>query len=170
MKTYKPLLSEVIDTVETFIASEELQPVKYNIELKSVEAEYGKYQPEPEKFVDLVMDVIEEKGIADEINIQTFDPNILNVLKRNYPEVEIAYLVSNEGIEKNLSLLNFKPEIYSPNYKLVKNAQFVDSVRAKEMKLIPWTVNRPGDIQRMIDLKVDGIITDYPERVLQKRG
>ena len=170
MKTYKPLLSEVIDTVETFIASEELQPVKYNIELKSVEAEYGKYQPEPEEFVDLVMDVIKEKEIEDKINIQSFDPNILNVLKRNYPEVEIAYLVSNEGIEKNLSLLNFKPEIYSPNYKLVKNAQFVDSVRAKEMKLIPWTVNRPGDIQRMIDLKVDGIITDYPERVLQKRG
>jgi glycerophosphoryl diester phosphodiesterase len=169
MKTYKPLLSEVIDTVETFIASEELQPVKYNIELKSVEAEYGNYQPEPEEFVDLVMEVIKEKGIKGKINIQSFDPNILNVMNKNYPEIEIAYLVSNEGIEKNLSLLNFKPQIYSPNYKLVKNAQFVDSVRAKEMKLIPWTVNRPEDIQRMSNLKVDGIITDYPERVLQKK-
>jgi glycerophosphoryl diester phosphodiesterase len=169
MKTYKPLLSEVIDTVETFIVSEALQPVKYNIELKSVEAEYGKYQPEPKEFVDIVMDVIKEKGIEGKINIQSFDPNILNVMNKNYPEIEIAYLVSNEGIEKNLSLLNFKPEIYSPNYKLVKNEQFVDSVASLGMKLIPWTVNRTEDIQRMADLKVDGIITDYPERVLQKR-
>ncbi len=169
IKTYKPLLSEVIDTVETFIAAEELQPVKYNIEIKSVKTEYGKYQPEPEEFVALVIENIKEKGIHDKVNIQSFDPKILNVMNRNYPETEIAYLVSNGGIEENLSLLDFTPEIYSPNYRLVKDEPFVDSIKSAEMQLIPWTVNNPEDIQRMIDLKVDGIITDYPERVLDKK-
>ncbi|GHA44663.1 glycerophosphoryl diester phosphodiesterase [Salinimicrobium marinum] len=169
IKTYKPLLSEVIDTVETFIAAEELQPVKYNIEIKSVITEYGEYQPEPEEFVELVIEIIKERGIHDKVNIQSFDPKILNVMNRNYPETEIAYLVSNGGIEENLSLLDFKPEIYSPNYRLVKDEQFVDSIKSAEMQLIPWTVNYPEDIQRMIDLKVDGIITDYPERVLDKK-
>ena len=169
MKVHKPLLSEVIDSVETFITAEELQPVKYNIELKSVEAEYGKYQPEPEEFVDLVMEIVNEKGIRNKINIQSFDPKILNVMHENYPEIEIAYLVFKEGIQKNLSFLDFKPEIYSPNFRLIKNEQFVDSIRSLEMQIIPWTVNEEEDIKKMIDFKVDGIITDYPERVLDMK-
>lgn len=169
MKTYKPLLSEVIDSVETYITTNGLPQVKYNIELKSVEAEYGKYQPQPEEFVDLVMEVIKEKEIEGKINIQSFDPNILNLMNEKYPDIVIAFLVSSGGIDQNLALLDFKPEIYSPNYKLVKNEQLVDSIRSMKMELIPWTVNEKEDIQKMIDLKVDGIITDYPERVLEMR-
>lgn len=167
VRTYKPLLSEVIDTVETLIATEGLQPVKYNIELKSVEGEYGNSQPEPEVFVDLVMQVIKEKEIEEKIIIQSFDPEILNLTRKKYFEIEIAYLVTNDGIEENLSLLDFKPEIYSPNYHLVKDEKFVDSIKSAGMQLIPWTVNEEEDIRKMIRLEVDGIITDYPERVLE---
>ncbi len=169
MKTYKPLLSEVIDSVETFIAAQGLPPVKYNIELKSVEAEYGEYQPLPEEFIAHVMDIIKEKAIQDKIIIQSFDPNILNIMNHEYPETVLAYLVYREGIDQNLKLLTFKPEIYSPNYNLVNNKQFVDSIRSMNMDLIPWTLNEREDIRKMIDLKVDGIITDYPERVLEMR-
>lgn len=170
LETYKPLLLEVIDSVEAFIAVAGLAPVKYNIELKSVEAEYGKYQPQPSEFVDLVMDIIKAKEIEEKIYIQSFDHNILNLMNEKYPETDIAYLVYREGIDQNLALINFIPEIYSPNYELVKNEQFVDSIRSKEMKLIPWTINEKEDIQKMMELKVDGIITDYPERVLEIRG
>ncbi|CAM4144824.1 hypothetical protein [Gillisia limnaea] len=41
-------------------------------------------------------------------------------------------LVSNGGIQKNLDLLNFRPEIYSPNYGLVKDTAFVDSIKTME--------------------------------------
>jgi len=169
LNTYKPLLSEVIDSVENFIATEGLKLVKYNIELKSVEAEYGQYQPHPEEFVKIVMDLIHEKGIEEKIFIQSFDPIILNLMYEKYPETKLAFLVYREGINQNLSLLNFKPEIYSPNYKLVKNEQFVDSIKSMNMELIPWTINEMADIKKMIDLKVDGIITDYPERVIEMR-
>jgi len=169
MKAYKPLLSEVIDSVETYITTNGLPQVKYNIELKSVKAEYGKYQPIPEEFVDFVMGVIGDKDIENKISIQSFDPAILNWMHQKYPRIEIAYLISSGGIDQNLALLNFKPEIYSPNYRLVKNALFVDSIRSLKMDLVPWTINEIADIQKMIDLKVDGIITDYPERVLEMR-
>lgn len=167
MNTYKPLLTEMIDTVESYIKANSLKPVRYNIEIKSDEKEYGNSQPQPDVFVDMVMQVIKEKGIANRINIQSFDPAPLNVLRKKYPEVTIAFLTSKPGIEKNLSQLNFVPEIYSPNFKLVNKA-FADSIQAKKMRLIPWTVNNPEDIDRMIELKVNGIITDYPERVLSK--
>ena len=166
METYKPLLSEALDSVENFIARKSLKPVRYNVELKSKESQYGIYQPHPQEFVALVMQVLKESEIKENVNIQSFDVNILNELHKNYPEIEVAYLVSSEGVAQNLSMLNFKPDIYSPNYSLVKNDAFVDSVKAKGMRLIPWTVNEKEAIQKMIDLQVDGIITDYPERVL----
>jgi glycerophosphoryl diester phosphodiesterase len=168
MSTYKPLLSEVIDSVENYIKAHNLETVRYNIELKSVPSLYGIYQPQPEEFVTLVMQVIQEKGIEDKMNLQSFDPVILNVLRKKYPEIKVAYLVSGEGIQKNLALLDFKPEIYSPQYSLIKSEQFVDSIKILDMKLIPWTVNEKEAIKEMIRLKVDGIITDYPERVLEE--
>ena len=70
-------------------------------------------------------------------------------------------------ISKNLLLLDFKPEIYSPHYKLL-NQKAVDSLRLLKMKIIPWTVNDDKAIDNMIQLQVDAIITDYPENVLQK--
>lgn len=169
IKTYKPLLSEVIDSVEAFITAEGLAPVKYNIELKSEETHYGIYQPQPEEFVNLVMGIIEEKGISDKIYIQSFDPNILNLMNEEFPETILAYLVYRGGIDQNLSLLQFIPEIYSPNFNLVKDEQFVDSISSMEMELIPWTVNEKKDIRKMLNLNVDGIISDYPERVIEMR-
>lgn len=166
-KTYKPLLSEAIDSVETYIAENNLQPVSYNIELKSSEDKYGNYQPAPEEFVNLVMEVIQNKNIEQKMNLQSFDVNILNEIHKSYPEVETAYLIYTEGIEKNLALLDFQPEIYSPHYEMVKDTAFVDSIKSMEMKLIPWTVNEPKAIKKMIELNVDGIITDYPERIIE---
>ncbi|KAF2080118.1 glycerophosphodiester phosphodiesterase family protein [Flavobacterium sharifuzzamanii] len=168
-KTYKPLLSEVIDSVEDYIAKNNLKPVRYNIEIKSEKSDYGKRQPEPEAFTDLVMKIVKEKGIVQKINIQSFDPTVLNVMHKRYPKTKIAYLVGDGGIAKNLLLLDFKPEIYSPHYKLL-NQEAVDSLRFMKMKIIPWTVNDDKAIDNMIQLQVDGIITDYPEKVLKRRA
>lgn len=166
-KTYKPLLAEAIDSIENYISNNNLEAVSYNIELKSSEDKYGIYQPEPEEFVNLVMEVIKNKNIGQKMNLQSFDVNILNEIHKSYPEVETAFLVYKEGIQKNLDLLDFRPEIYSANYELVKDTAFVDSIKNMEMKLIPWTVNEPEAIEKMIELHVNGIITDYPERVLE---
>ena len=168
MKTYKPLLSEMIDSVETEIATEGLKPVKYNIEIKSVPEEYDVYQPQPEEFVELLMQVIKDKKVENKINIQSFDPAPLNILRKKYPNVEIAYLVGDGELEENMKYLDFTPEIYSPHFGMIKDSSDVTAVHQKGMKLIPWTVNNPEDIQKMIELGVDGIITDYPERVLEK--
>lgn len=166
-KAYKPLLSEAIDSVEHYISKNNLKPVSYNIELKSSEDRYGNYQPAPEEFVNLVMEVIQNKNIEQKMNLQSFDVNILNEIHQSYPGVETAYLVYKEGIQKNLDLLNFRPDIYSPHYGLVKDPAFVDSIKGKKMKLMPWTVNETEAIEKMMELNVDGIITDYPERIIK---
>ena len=170
ISSYKPLLEEVIDRVEELTSEKGLKPVTYMIEIKSSSANYNRSQPEPTEFARLVMKVIENKGIAHRSIIKSFDPVLLNRMHELYPQVKISYLVSKKGIRKNLSRLNFTPEYYSPRHKLIVNRTFVDSVKAMNMKLLPWTVNRKRKIRRLLELGVDGIITDYPERALELRG
>lgn len=128
--------------------------------------EYGLYQPKTvSEFVDLVMEVLKAHSVKGDFNIQSFDPAVLQDIHDRYPEVKLAYLVYKPGIEKNLQSLDFVPEIYSPSFTLIGSEKFIDSIRSYHMELIPWTVNDTADIRKMIALDVDGIISDYPDRV-----
>ena len=78
----------------------------------------------------------------------------------------MALLVSEtDGFEKDLERLGFTPEIYSPNFRLV-NEGLVRSCHQNGIQLIPWTVNEEEDMVDMLELGVDGIITDYPDVAL----
>ncbi len=161
---YKPLLSEVITKVETFVEENKLPPIKYNIEIKTESAEDGIFNPEPKKFVGLVLSEI--KNISERTNLQSFDVRILQEIKKKDPAIKLALLVENkDGLEINLNRLGFIPEIYSPDFVLVDEA-LVKDVHAKGIKLISWTVNEVRDIARLINIGADGIISDYPDRAI----
>ena len=61
--------------------------------------------------------------------------------------------------------LGFIPDIYSPNYNKL-NKMDVLFLKEKKIDIIPWTVNSYDDIAKVLELGVDGIISDYPNRVL----
>ncbi|MCW3467862.1 glycerophosphodiester phosphodiesterase family protein [Chitinophaga nivalis] len=132
MKTYKPLLSALIDSVEQYIQQHHLKPVNYNIETKSDPAGDGIYNPAPAVFVALLMAVIEEKKIADRVTIQSFDPRTLQVLHQSNPRQKTALLVGNrESFAANIANLGFTPTAYSPNFQLVTLA-LVKEAHAKK--------------------------------------
>ncbi len=165
---HKPLLSDVFDTVEQQFTSQHLPPIHDNIEIKSSPQGDGSFHPAPEEFVELVMEVIKSKHLqADRIIIQSFDIRPLQYMRKKYPEMPLALLIeNNDTAEKNLERLGFVPEIYSPYYSLV-NEPLIEFAHGKGMKIIPWTINEYDDIRQVLGKKVDGIITDYPDRVLQ---
>ncbi len=68
-------------------------------------------------------------------------------------------------ISKKLEKLSYVPEIISPYFKLL-DLQTIKSVQNKGYQIIPWTVNKEEDLQRMISFNVDGIITDYPDKLM----
>ncbi|WKN41997.1 glycerophosphodiester phosphodiesterase [Tunicatimonas pelagia] len=167
---HKPLLSDVIDTVEQLIAAQNLAPVLYNIETKSNPKGDNIFHPAPDKFTDLLLSVIQEKGIESRVVIQSFDVRTLQQVRKKQPSLPLALLVENtNSLEENLATLGFTPKIYSPNFRVVDQS-LLDLAQQKGMKVIPWTVNDPKDIQQMIDLQVDGIISDYPDRVIKITG
>lgn len=167
MPTSKPLLEEVFNQVENYVQENNLPAVKYMIEVKSSPRSYNNFQPEPAEFIDLIMEVVASNKLESRIIIKSFDPQVLNEVYAKHPTVATSYLVSKVGIDRNLSLLDFTPTIYSPRHKLIRSKKFTDSIHLREMKLVPWTVNRRSRIKRMIKLGVDGIISDYPERVFK---
>lgn len=168
MKAIKPLLESVIDTVEHYIAYKKRKPIHYNIEIKSLPETDGIYHPEPSVYIDLVYEVIEKKKISPRIILQSFDARVLNEIHSKQLPVRTAFLIENtDGFAKNMALLKFTPTIYSPDKALVNNA-LLKACRKRHMQVIPWTVNEPKDIHALLKLGVDGLISDYPNRVMEE--
>lgn len=164
--TFKPLLSEVIAEAEQFSKSVELPPVWYNIEIKSTPDGDGIFHPEPKEFAALVLDVVQKGGIAERTIIQSFDVRALREVKTASPSIPVALLLAEtDGFEKDLEKLGFTPEIYSPYYRLV-NERMVQNCHANGIRIVPWTVNDEDDMVDLLELGVDGIITDYPDIAL----
>jgi len=164
IKANKPLLTEVIDSVEMHVKTKNKQPLFYNIETKIQPQTDNVYHPEPQEFVDLIMAVILEKKIQNRVIVQSFDSRSLQYLHQKYPSIKTALLVEafdKKSFEKQIEDLGFTPTIYSPAQELV-DLNLVQECRSKMIKLIPWTVNDLETIRRFVALGVDGIITDYP--------
>lgn len=166
MSTFKPLLSEVVTEVEASVAALEVEPVNYNIEIKSTPEGDNVYHPEPKEFCELVLEQLKAGGIKERTTIQSFDVRALQAMKQLDSSIPVALLISEtDGFEKDLEKLGFTPEIYSPNYHLV-NQNLIRSCHQNGIKIIPWTVNEEEDMVQLLELGVDGIITDYPDIAL----
>lgn len=165
IKTYKPLLAEVIDSVAFYIKSRYPgRVIHYNIETKSAIEGDAVFHPKPEAFVDLLLKVIEEKKIAAITYIQSFDVRTLQYLHKIRPQFKTVLLVENKfSVKENLKLLGFTPNVYSPEFILL-DEETIQYLHKKKVKVIPWTVNEIADMKKIIDLGVDGLISDYPDR------
>ncbi len=165
MKVSKPLLSEVIDSVNKDMMTRRRPFPYFNIETKSNPEFDDVFQPKPEEFVELLMAVIKEKNIEEQVIIQSFDFRTLQYLHKKYPSIKTAMLIENSSkgnFDEQLKALGFIPTIYSPAYGMV-NEKLIQQCHAKNMKIIPWTVNDKATIEVLKTLGVDGIISDYPD-------
>lgn len=163
IKTFIPLLADLIDAVQKDIKLKGKKQLFYNIETKSEVAGDNVVNPTPEIFVKLLMDVIERKKITPFVVIQSFDKRTIQIINQKYPGVKTSFLISNKkSYEENIADLGYKPFIYSPEWKLV-NENLIKKAHADGVKVIPWTVNTKKDIDYLRSLNVDGIISDYPD-------
>lgn len=137
-----PTLAEVLDVAKGRI--------RLNIEIKSNE-----HNPTlPEKVVRLV----EEKGLVSECVISSFNYEWLPRVKRLNSKLRVGY-ITGEPVG-DISRLDV--DFLSLQAKLVTE-ELVRSARRKKKEVHVWTVNDPKQMARLIDLGVDGIITDVPD-------
>jgi len=164
----KPLLRDLLDSTEAY-ARQKGRTLFYNIETKSAPRGDGSYHPAPAEFVDLLIGVVKSKGLEDRVIIQSFDFRTLQYLHDRYPAIKTAVLIednNSRSFEDQLKSLGFTPTIYSPHHSLVTPA-LIQKCREKGIKVIPWTVNNLRQMQKLKELGVDGIISDYPNLFTQ---
>ncbi|MBL8655693.1 MAG: glycerophosphodiester phosphodiesterase [Alphaproteobacteria bacterium] len=171
-----------------------LLPGRFNIETK-ISPLAPDDTLDPETFARTLIAEIRRLGIASRATIQSFDWRTLSVVARDAPEIARAYLTTERGANETV----FKGKGASPwtgidatrhgnsTPRVVKAAggviwspfwrdvtpEIVAEAKALGLTVIPWTVNDPAEMTRLIDMKIDGLITDYPDRakaLLDARG
>jgi glycerophosphoryl diester phosphodiesterase len=165
MPVHKPLLSDLLDSVQQYMMTRRKPFPYFNIETKTQPGGDNIFHPGPEEFVELLMAVIKEKGVEDRTIIQSFDFRTLQYLHEHYPSIKTAMLIEGSDmrtLDTQIKDLGFTPTIYSPAYQLV-NTDMVRQCHDKGIQIIPWTVNEKSKIEELKKMGVDGIISDYPD-------
>jgi glycerophosphoryl diester phosphodiesterase len=164
----KPTIDKLIEVTEVTLKNLNRESVQYNIEIKSApEHEEHGFQPDVAKFSDIVLKAITAKIPVSKFTIQSFDWRVLQYINKIYPDVRLVALKEDDiNPEKDLKLLGFKPYVYSPYFKKLEQKD-VDGFHNEGIKVIPWTVNDVKSMEGMLGMKVDGIITDYPNLITE---
>jgi glycerophosphoryl diester phosphodiesterase len=179
-----PTLTEVFDLVRRTGA----EHVRFNIETK-ITPTSGSDVPSPEIFAEAIARAIQAAGLTARASVQSFDWRTLVVLRRIAPEIERVCLTTERPGDDTIKLGKPGPSpwtagldieeyggsiprlvaaancpVWSPYFReLMREA--VAEAKTLGLKVIPWTVNERADMERLIALGVDGIITDYPDRL-----
>ncbi len=179
-----PTLASLFDLVQKRGATD----VRFNIETKlSPNAATETLAPEP--FVRALIAEIRKAGLTHRATIQSFDWRTLQIAQREAPEIVTVHLTSQQGAGDMVQV--GKPgaspwlagldvddcggsvpklvkaaggTVWSPNFKDVTEALVLEA-QSLGLKVVPWTVNDEPDLARLLDWKVDGLITDYPDRL-----
>ena len=168
---YKPLLEDMIRESEKYAKAKGVKPLKYNIEIKSEEKEYDISQPKVEEFSDLVYKIIIKQLPPERVTLQSFDYNVLKfwnkqIEQKKYKPITLSALIEpfdNNDVKFNLEKLGFKPQIWSPYFAQATEKR-VKELHELGIKVIPWTVNKREDMEKIKAVGCDGLITDYPDR------
>jgi glycerophosphoryl diester phosphodiesterase len=144
-----PTLEEVLDLVN--------QRCFVNIELKN--------QDTAEKVVQLIEHYISDKNWSHaHFLVSSFDWNALQQIRFLNDEIRIGVLTETD-LDLAISFARFmKAEALHPDFQLLTN-DYVTKIQEKGILVFPWTVNEPDDIQKMKSFHVDGIITDFLDRI-----
>lgn len=165
--------------------------VRFNIETK-IHPDHPDQSPDPETFVTLLLGLIDAEGFADRVMIQSFDWRTLLLVQQRAPKIPSVYLTQQRGLLSTVAsdhatawTAGFNPADYGGSLpRTIKaargaiwspylgdvSAALVAEAHGLGLQVVVWTVNKPEDMVRMIDIGVDGIISDRPDLLRQTAG
>jgi glycerophosphoryl diester phosphodiesterase len=160
----KPIDGTRIPRLSDLFALAGKTQVRFNIETKLLPT-HADETLGPEPFARALIAEIRKAGLERRTTIQSFDFRTLKIVEREAAEIETVYLTEGKDSQpKTVHAAGGK--IWSPDFRVLKR-ETVEEAHRLGIRIVVWTVNEPADIQRMIDWKLDGVISDYPDRVLQ---
>ncbi len=172
-------LATVLDFVHRYARNESksqaqreaARRVRFNVETKRV-LDHPEYIADgfdgavAGKFEVATLQTLRNAGVLERTTLQSFDHRSLRVAHALDPEVDLVCLtvglppLEGYGIWKDAGAV-----AWSPNHT-VMTPEHIKAAHDAGLKVIPWTVNEPDEIKTVLDLGVDGIISDRPDLVL----
>ncbi|NIP88198.1 MAG: glycerophosphodiester phosphodiesterase [Gammaproteobacteria bacterium] len=178
-----PTLEEVVALAQA--AADER--VHFNIEIKTSPEQPQQTLP-PERFAEVVVDEIRRLRIARRTWIQAFDWRVLQHVQRIAAEIPTGYLSAAQSWFDTVRAADPRPSpwtagftvrefgtlprmvmaaggtMWCPYYEDVEPACIAEA-HALGLRVFVWTVNGPADMRRLIEWSIDGVISDYPDRL-----
>jgi glycerophosphoryl diester phosphodiesterase len=156
--TRMPTLDEVFDLAPG-------NQVQFNIETK-IFADHPELSPPPEEFVRLVLALVRKHHLEKRVMLQSFDFRTLRAMKEIAPEIKRVALWEGDTNRDFVSIAKEgEATVISPYYKQV-TPEKVAAAHAAGLEVVPWTVNAPADWDKLIDARVDAIISDDPAELI----
>ncbi|WP_183712212.1 glycerophosphodiester phosphodiesterase [Bradyrhizobium sp. ERR14] len=185
--THIPTLSELFALVRKSGNSH----VRFNIETK-IDPNRPDETLDPQAFVTKLLGLIETETFSDRVMIQSFDWRTLQLVQQQAPKIPTVYLTLQRGTGQTVALdkatnwtAGFSPAdhgsslprtikaaggtIWSPNFGDV-TAALIAEAHGLGLRVVVWTVNKREDMTRMMELGVDGIISDRPDLLREVAG
>jgi glycerophosphoryl diester phosphodiesterase len=151
--------------------------VRFNIELKT-DPRLPAADLDPVRLAEKVVTDVVAAGVLDRVTIESFDWRSLHHLRATRPDIALAWLTSPETVRNAAAWwggARMEPEasvprviagqggkIWAPSFEDLTQAQ-IDEAHHCGIRVLPWTVNEPSDMQHLIEWGVDGLITDRPD-------
>jgi glycerophosphoryl diester phosphodiesterase len=175
----------VLEQIVALLAESRADQVTLNIEAKSRPTR-PRLCPEASRFADLLAGEIVSLGIEDRVIVQSFDWQFLHFFEAQLPLVATSYLTEARTAWKlgdqrerlwtggyaRADFTGSVPEMiraaggraWSAEHTDVDRAS-VDAAHRLNIRIYAWTVNDPERMVELVRIGVDGIITDYPDRL-----
>jgi glycerophosphoryl diester phosphodiesterase len=178
----RPADGQRFPTLKEVLALGAANHVRFDLETK-IRPDSGNQTPDPATFAKLVVDAVREAKMTARVEVQSFDWRTLVEIRKLAPEIRTVCLTQSTRNFDNTRDAAWTAGLELAGYggsvpKLVRAAgcsgwssffrnltpAAIDEAHAQGLTVLAWTVNDPADMARLIDWKVDGLITDYPDR------
>jgi glycerophosphoryl diester phosphodiesterase len=107
---------------------------------------------------------IRQADMLPRARVRSFDHRVLAAVKKLEPDLTTALLMAETApLFPGRLAREAGADLYCPDYRFV-DEELVRRAHADGVRVLPWTVNDPGDAEKLLSWGVDGITTDFPER------
>lgn len=154
-----------IATLDEVLALAPLGRFRFNVEIKSPPIRKAPIAPVKLQ-AGLIAQLIRNRGLEDRVRVQSFDRQMLLAVREVAPELPVVILHSGLPVRFSAIARRAKTEAVGPYFRLVTRRR-VEEAHDAGVSVIPWTANHPRHWRRLIRAGVDGIITDYPARLIR---
>jgi len=173
----RPHDGAAIPTLAAVLAA--LPAARFTIEVKTHPA-HPDWTASASALADATVAVVDAATAADRVTVEAFDWRVQRHIRRSRPDIRLAWLTRRETVRDPALWWDLDTSgrsvpamvaaengpVWAPDHASLTAAE-VDEAHAFGLSVLPWTVNQPADMRRLIDWGADGLISDRPDLAMQ---